>query len=86
MTSRIISVREEIYKELNHLRENNESFSDIISSLIKKYKKDPLSHFGIGSDLPDEVNDAFEEAILNAKAKRIEIKKQNISKTIGETI
>ena len=67
MTSKIISIREEIYKELKNLKRPNESFSEVIERLIAKQKKDPLKHFGIGKDLPEEVLDDFEKVIFEAR-------------------
>ena len=51
MTSKMISIKEEIYNKLSKLKKANQSFSDIIERLMKKYEKNPLFHFGIGKDI-----------------------------------
>jgi predicted CopG family antitoxin len=67
MTSKMISIKEDVYENLKRLKKPNESFSDVISRLIISRKKDPLKHFGIASDLGDEFNDEFENAIIRAR-------------------
>ncbi len=63
MASKLISVRDDIYKKLERLKLDGESFSDVISRLIASVRKDPLRHFGIGKELPAPINDTFEECI-----------------------
>jgi predicted CopG family antitoxin len=63
----MISVKEEIYKQLENLKNEGESFSDLFERLIQNHKKDPLRHYGIGKELPDEILDGFEKAILDSK-------------------
>jgi len=63
----MISIREDVYKSLKKLKGPNESFSELIERLIANQKKDPLKHFGIAKDLPDELLDEFEKAIIEAK-------------------
>jgi len=67
MTSKMISIREDVYRDLKRLKGPNESFSDIIERLIKSRKKNPLKHFGIAKDMPKEMLDDFEKTILEAK-------------------
>jgi len=67
MTSKMISIREDIYEDLKRLKATKESFSEVIERLIKSQEKDPLKHFGIFKDLPKEVMDDFENVILEAK-------------------
>ncbi len=67
MTSKMISLREDIYNDLKRLKNPNESFSELIERLIKGRKKDPLKHFGIAKDLPKDMLDDFENAVLEAK-------------------
>jgi len=67
MTSKLISIREEIYKDLKRLKGPNESFSELIERLIIERKKDPLKHFGTLNELPDNVLDDFENAIIEAR-------------------
>ncbi|MBA7503605.1 hypothetical protein ES706_02216 [subsurface metagenome] len=67
MALKKISIREDIYTDLKRVKDPNESFSEVIKRLIKGRKKDPLKHFGIFKDLPKEVMDDFENAILETK-------------------
>ena len=67
MTSKMISVKEKIYKQLEHLKNPGESFSDLLERLIKNHKKDPLKHFGIAKQIPVDILDDFEKAVLNSK-------------------
>jgi predicted CopG family antitoxin len=71
MASKLISIREDIYSALDRMKMADESFSDVISRLISVVKKDPLRHFGIGKELPEPINDVFEEGMdLARKANR----------------
>ena len=63
----MVSIREDIYKQLEKLKKEGESFSDLFERLIQSHKKDPLRHYGIGKQLPDEVLDGFEKAIIDSK-------------------
>jgi predicted CopG family antitoxin len=47
MTSKMISIRDDIYKKLKKLKGPNESFSELIERLIANQQKNPLKHFGI---------------------------------------
>jgi len=67
MTSKIISLREDIYNNLKMLKDANESFSDVIERLISHRKKDPIKHAGILNDLPENVVDDFENIILEMR-------------------
>jgi predicted CopG family antitoxin len=67
MTSKMISIREEVYRDLKRLKGSDESFSDLIERLIKSQKKNPLKHFGIAKDMPKKVLDDFEKTVLEAK-------------------
>ncbi|TFG01294.1 MAG: antitoxin [Promethearchaeota archaeon] len=67
MTSKMISIREDVYKDLKNLKGPKESFSDLIERLIKSQKKNPLKHFGIAKDMPKKVLDDFEKTIIDAK-------------------
>ena len=71
MASKMISIREDVYEHLKRLKSEDESFSDVIEKLITGRQKDPLRHFGIAKDLPDEINDEFENSIVGARKKRI---------------
>ncbi len=63
MTSKMISIRDDIYKNLKKLKEPNESFSELIERLIANQQKNPLKHFGIAKNLSDEVLDEFERTV-----------------------
>ena len=67
MTSKMISVKEKIYKKLEQLKNPDESFSDLLERLIQNHKKDPLKHFGIAKQIPVDILDEFEKAVLNSK-------------------
>jgi len=67
MTSKMISIRDDVYKNLKKLKGPNESFSELIERLIANQQKDPLKFFGIAKDLSDELVDEFEKAIIEAK-------------------
>ena len=67
MTSKMISVKEKIYKQLVQLKNPDESFSDLLERLIQNHKKDPLKHFGIAKQIPVDILDDFEKAVLNSK-------------------
>ena len=67
MTSKMISIRDDVYKNLKKLKGPNESFSELIERLIANQQKDPLRFFGIAKDLSDELLDEFEKAIIEAK-------------------
>jgi predicted CopG family antitoxin len=73
MPSKIILIREETYKKLKNLKKPNENLSEVIERLITKQKKDPLKHFGIGKDLPEEVLDDFEKVVFEAR--KVDLKK-----------
>ena len=63
----MVSIREDIYKQLEKLKKEGESFSDLFERLIQKHKKDPLKHYGIGKQLADEILDDFEKVIIDSK-------------------
>jgi predicted CopG family antitoxin len=63
MTSKTITIRQEVYDRLSRVKKVDENFSDVITRLLDNQKKDPLRHFGIGKDMQDEFLDAFEKGI-----------------------
>ena len=69
MTSKNISITNDVYHDLVKLKRADESFSDIIKRLVKDSRKNPLQFFGILKDVPDEVLDSFEDAIKDMKDK-----------------
>jgi predicted CopG family antitoxin len=84
MTSKMISIRDEIYKNLKKLKGPNESFSELIERLIANQQKDPLKHFGIAKNLSDEVLDEFEKTIKEGKKKDAAISSSKFSEIWGE--
>ena len=69
MTSKMISIQDDIYKNLKKLKGPNESFSELIERLIASQQKDPLKHFGIAKNLSEEDLDEFERTIKEGKKK-----------------
>jgi len=67
MTSKMISIRDDVYKSLKKLKGPNESFSELIERLIANQKKDPLKHFGIAKNISEEILDEFEKAVKEGK-------------------
>ncbi len=58
MASKNISIRLDLYKKLEKLKEQNESFSDLIERLLNEgLKGSPsrlMKHFGAWEDLPED--------------------------------
>ncbi|NHJ26414.1 MAG: antitoxin [Candidatus Lokiarchaeota archaeon] len=67
MTSKMISIRDDVYQNLKNLKDPNESFSELIERLIKNQQKNPLKYFGIAKDLSEEVMVEFEKAVMEGK-------------------
>jgi len=67
MASKMIAIKEELYFKLSKLKKANQSFSDIIERLLKKYEKNPLNHFGIGKDIDTKDLDDFENILLESR-------------------
>ncbi len=63
----MISIKEKIYKQLEQLKNPDESFSDLLERLIQNHKNDPLKHFGIAKQIPVDILDDFEKSVLNSK-------------------
>jgi len=84
MTSKMISIREDIYKNLKKLKDPNESFSELIERLIANQQKDPLKHFGIAKSLSDEVLNEFERIVKEGKKKDAIISASKFSEIWGD--
>jgi len=84
MTSKLISVREEIYLKLKKLKNPDESFSDLLERIIKTQEKDPLKYFGIAKQLPEDLQDKFEDIILTAKKEFAENTTRRFKELWGE--
>jgi predicted CopG family antitoxin len=67
MASKMIAIKEELYSKLSKLKKANQSFSDVIERLLTNYKKNPLSHFGIGKDINPQDLDDFENILLESR-------------------
>ena len=65
MASKNISIRLDLYKKLATLKEDNESFSDLIERLLNEGIKGSASrlmkYFGAWADLPEEFTQKIEE-------------------------
>ena len=72
MASKMISVREEVYKKLLKVKTTNESFSELFERLLANREKNPLAGFGNANKLPAEYNDLFEESIHESRKIRQE--------------
>ncbi len=59
MSSKTISIRDDIYKSLKDAKRKDESFSDVIERLLKKDKIDLSEYFGSLKD--NSLLDALEE-------------------------
>ena len=84
MTSKMISIRDDIYKNLKKLKGPNESFSELIERLIANQQKNPLKHFGIAKSLPDNFLYEFETTIKEGKKKDAIISSLKFSETWGD--
>ena len=84
MTSKMISIRDDIYKNLKKLKNPNESFSELLERLIYNQKKDPLKHFGIANNLSDDILDEFETTVKEGKKKDATILSSKFSEIWGD--
>ena len=85
MTSKMISIRDDIYKNLKKLKGPDESFSELIERLIANQKKDPLKYFGIANNLRDETLDEFEKAVKEGKKRDAIISSSKFSEILSDT-
>jgi predicted CopG family antitoxin len=67
MTSRHISVTDDVYELLTKMKMKNESFSDTIRRLAKR--RDLVDCAGAWSDVPEEEMKAYEEGIREQRDK-----------------
>jgi predicted CopG family antitoxin len=69
MTSRNISIRDDLYERLTRLKRKDQSYSDFIESMLNEGVKGSFSrlmkYFGIMSDIPEEID----EIIAGARAR-----------------
>ena len=77
----MIAIKEELYHKLSKIKKANQSFSDIIERLLRKYEKNPLTHFGIGKDINPQDLDDFEDILkesrnINQKVHKIKWNKE----------
>lgn len=84
MTSRLISVRKDVYLKLKTVKRPEESFSDLLERMIDAVKKNPLKYFGIAKELPKELLDDIEESVLKAKEKYAESQEKRFKEVWGK--
>ena len=79
MAVKTITVTENAYTALSHMKEPNESFSDVI---LRVSRRKPLSDFfGV---LSAETGKRLEEAIYDTRKKRNKTHKLRVERTIQE--
>ncbi len=66
-----ISIRDEVYNKLAEMKEEGESFSDVIEKLLKRKNTDIKKYFGILRD--SEVLDEIEKCLKARKSARFRI-------------
>ena len=66
-----ISIRDEIYNKLVEMKEEGESFSDVIEKLLKRKRTDIRKYFGVLRD--SEVLDEIERCLEARKSARFRI-------------
>ena len=66
-----ISIRDEIYNKLVEMKEERESFSDVIEKLLKRKRTDIRKYFGVLKD--SEVLDEIEKCLEARKSARFRI-------------
>jgi len=66
-----ISIRDDIYRKLVEMKEEGESFSDVIEKLLKRRKIDIRKYFGVLKD--SEVLDEIEKSLEMRKSARFRI-------------
>jgi len=66
-----ISIRDEIYNKLVEMKEEGESFSDVIEKLLKRKRTDIRKYFGVLKD--SEVLDEIEKCLEARKSARFRI-------------
>lgn len=61
MTSRNISIRDDLYERLTRLKRDDQSFSDFIEAMLDEGAKGSfprlMKYFGIMNDLPEEIEE-----------------------------
>jgi len=66
-----ISIRDEIYNKLVEMKEEGESFSDVIEKLLKRKRTDIRKYFGVLRD--SEVLDEIEKCLEARKSARFRV-------------
>ncbi|MDD5473162.1 MAG: antitoxin VapB family protein [Candidatus Methanoperedens sp.] len=69
MSTKTISIREEVYDILKSLKRENESFSDVIGKLAKKRKSDLSQYFGVLKDsrVLNEIEEDYKKIRASAR-------------------
>ncbi|ADC65191.1 Protein of unknown function DUF217 [Ferroglobus placidus DSM 10642] len=66
-----ISIRDDVYKRLAEMKEEGESFSDVIEKLLKKKNTNIKKYFGVLKD--SEVLDEIEKILEMRRSARLRI-------------
>ena len=66
-----ISIRDDVYKKLVEMKEERESFSDVIEKLLKKKNTNIKRYFGVLKD--SEVLDEIERCLEARKTARFRV-------------
>ena len=66
-----ISIRDDVYNKLVEMKEEGESFSDVIEKLLKRSRTDIKRYFGVLKD--SDVLDEIERCLEKRKSARFRI-------------
>jgi len=71
MHEKTISIRDDVYNKLVEMKEEGESFSDVIEKLLKRSRTDIKRYFGVLKD--SDVLDEIERCLEKRKSARFRI-------------
>jgi len=66
-----ISIRDDVYRKLLEMKDEEDSFSDVIEKLLKRKKTDIRRNFGVLKD--SEVLDEIEKSLNARKSARFRV-------------
>ncbi|AAB89766.1 antitoxin VapB family protein [Archaeoglobus fulgidus] len=66
-----ISIRDDVYRKLLEMKDEEDSFSDVIEKLLKRKKTDIRRYFGVLKD--SEVLDEIEKSLNARKSARFRV-------------
>ncbi|MDI3496691.1 antitoxin VapB family protein [Archaeoglobus sp.] len=66
-----ISIRDDVYRKLLEMKDEEDSFSDVIEKLLKRKKTDIRRYFGVLKD--SEVLDEIERSLNARKSARFRV-------------